>query len=71
MKSQPLPSLGILQSNVTRLVAAHNAAKRDELAKERAYKAAVEKSISARNARDNAVAELDSAAASLSRSARS
>lgn len=65
------PSLGILQSNVARLVAAHHTDKRDELTKARAHKAAIEKSIASRTARDNAVSELDEAASSLSRSARS
>lgn len=73
MRSNPshLPSLGLLQQNVEKLRSADNAAKREELRARAAATRATEKAISARQALLNAVAELDEAAASLSRSARS
>lgn len=72
MKPSTSPAtLGTLQSNVERLRNADNAAKRDELGIRRKLSAAVERSISSRSALLNAVAELDEAALSFSRSARS
>lgn len=66
-----VPSLGTLQLNVEKLRLSHNLAKRKELSLQRQHKAAVETSISAHQSLLNGVAELDEAAASLSRSARS
>lgn len=72
MKPSPsLPSLGQLQLNVERLRKADNEAKREELRARAALTRATEKAISSRQALLNSVAELDEAASSLSRSARS